>query len=165
MGARVSVEPDPDSGCEPVGTVRVEGTRLQGVAIGGAEIPRLIDEIPLLAVAGVLARGRTVIREAAELRLKETDRLTAMAVNLTRLGADVEEHPDGLAIEGAGRPAGGETVESYGDHRIAMAMAVLSLFTEQPVAIRAPGCIATSYPGFWDDFERIGGNIAADNGS
>ncbi|MBV8969442.1 MAG: 3-phosphoshikimate 1-carboxyvinyltransferase, partial [Verrucomicrobia bacterium] len=112
-----------------------------------AEIPNLIDELPVLAIAGALAQGRTMIRDAKELRVKETDRLSAIANNLTQMGVDVIELEDGLDING-GSPLIGGPVKSYGDHRIAMAFAIAGMFAEGETIIEDADCIATSYPGF-----------------
>jgi 3-phosphoshikimate 1-carboxyvinyltransferase len=162
MGADVAVLPqlgfgadvDPDSG-EPLGTVVVRGRELHATEVGGAEIPNLIDEIPTLCAAASLARGQTVIRDAAELRVKESDRIAAMAAVLQSFGVKVEQRPDGMAITGGGGLRGGATVDSLGDHRIAMTAAVMTLFADKPVTVRGVACIATSYPAFWDDLARV----------
>jgi len=135
----------------------VEGRALRGTEVGGAEIPDLIDELPLIAVAGALAQGRTVIRDAAELRVKESDRIRAVATNLSRMGVQVEERPDGLVIEGPTKLRGNVTIDSYGDHRIPMALSVLALFAGAPVRMHDIDCVAKSYPGFWDDLRKAGG--------
>jgi 3-phosphoshikimate 1-carboxyvinyltransferase len=158
MGARIEVSLSPGGADgEPAGTVRVTGAELRGTDVGGDEIPNLIDELPLLAAVGALAAGETRIRDAAELRVKESDRIATMAGNLRVLGADVEELPDGMVVRGAARICGGLEVGSFGDHRVAMAMAVLALFADAPVPIRDVACVATSYPTFWDDLERLAG--------
>jgi 3-phosphoshikimate 1-carboxyvinyltransferase len=158
MGAAIAVEPDAGAAaCETLGTIRVEGRALRGTEVGGPEIPDLIDELPLVAVAGALAEGRTTIRDAAELRVKESDRIRSMAVNLTRMGVKVEEHPDGLVIHGPARIRGNVTVTSLGDHRIPMAMTVLALVADAPVRMEDIECVAKSYPGFWDDLGKVGG--------
>ncbi len=154
MGARIREVVEDESYGEPEGEIRIQGTRLHGTVIEGAEIPNLIDEIPILTVAGVLAEGKTVIRDAAELRVKETDRLAAIATNLIALGADIVEREDGLEING-GAPLLGGRLRSYGDHRIAMAFAIAGLFAEEPVVIEDTECIATSYPGFADQLESF----------
>lgn len=159
-GARVKVEPDESNGeGEPIGSIHVEGARLRGVEVGGAEIPNLIDELPLVAVLGALAEGETRIRDAAELRVKESDRIASMAANLKLMGVEVEEHPDGMTIRGGAalKPQG--ALRSYGDHRIAMAMAVLAGFGESPAVIQNVACVATSYPSFWDDYRLLGGQV------
>lgn len=139
---------------EPVGEVRVRGRRLTATDVGGDEIPNLIDELPLVAVMGALAQGVTVIRDAEELRVKESDRIATMAANLTAAGVAVAETADGMRVTG-GPVSGGVAAESYGDHRVAMAMAVLALHAKAPLEIHDIACVATSYPGFWDDMERI----------
>jgi 3-phosphoshikimate 1-carboxyvinyltransferase len=159
MGADIAVETDDAIGaCEITGTIRVRGRRLRGTAVGGAEIPDLIDELPLVAVVGAVAEGQTEIRDAGELRVKESDRIVTMAGNLRRLGVRVEERRDGLIVHGPARPTGGGVVDSHGDHRIPMAMTVLSLHADGPVHMNDVGCVAKSYPGFWLDLERVGGH-------
>ena len=147
MGAAVEVRDLREEGGEPVGTVAVRAGRLHGTTIAGALIPRAIDELPLVAVAAALAEGETVIRDAAELRVKESDRVEALARELGRLGAHVEAQPDGLAVVGTHRLRGGR-VASGGDHRIAMSLAVAALCADGPVTIDDPACIETSFPGF-----------------
>jgi 3-phosphoshikimate 1-carboxyvinyltransferase len=115
--------------------------------IEGSEIPNVIDEIPILAVAGALASGKTVIRDAKELRVKETDRIAAIATNLRAMGADVEEAPDGITING-GKKLKGAKLSSFGDHRIAMAFAIAGLFATGETVIEDIECVQTSYPGF-----------------
>jgi 3-phosphoshikimate 1-carboxyvinyltransferase len=158
MGATVTVSNERTRHREPLAdlTVQNDGGRLHGVSVGGAIIPNLIDEIPILAVAAACAEGRTEIRDAAELRVKETDRLAATAAFLTAMGADVEELEDGLVIEG-GRPLHGATVESEGDHRIAMAAAVAALTATGETTIRDADCVAVSFPSFWDELDRLTG--------
>lgn len=159
MGADITFTETPDAtACEGLGVIRVQGRQLQGVEVGGSEIPDLIDELPLVAVAGALARGRTVIRDAAELRVKESDRIRSVVDNLTRLGITVEERPDGMIIEGATRVRGGVAVDSYGDHRLPMAMSVLALYADEPVRMDDIACVNKSYPGFWDDLRKVGGH-------
>src|SRR5690606_18716011 len=121
MGADITVENEREHGGEPIADLVVRPSALHGVSVGRALIPNLIDEIPVLAVAAACAEGRTEIRDAAELRVKETDRIAATVANLRALGADVEEFDDGFAVTG-GRPLTGATVESFDDHRMAMAM-------------------------------------------
>ena len=153
MGARIRIENERVEGGEPVADVSAESSRLHGVSIGGALIPRLIDEVPVLAVAAAVAEGVTTIRDAAELRVKESDRLAGIAAGLTKLGAQVEERPDGLTILG-GRLTGGE-VEAYGDHRLAMSLAVAALAATAPVFVNGGDCVDISYPTFWPDLERL----------
>jgi 3-phosphoshikimate 1-carboxyvinyltransferase len=156
MGAAVEVRDLRDEGGEPVGTVVVRGSRLHGTVIGGDLIPRAIDELPVLAVAAALADGETVIRDAAELRVKESDRVEVLARELRRLGAAVEAQPDGLVIVGTRRLRGGR-VTSGGDHRVAMALAVAGLCADGAVTVDDPACIDTSFPGFADALRRATG--------
>jgi len=155
MGAQIDCELDPGcSAWEETGTIRVRGCGLCGTEVGGDEIPNLIDELPLVAVAGAVARGETVVRDAAELRVKESDRIATMHRNLTLAGVRTDETPDGFRVQG-GAVRGGAIVESFGDHRIAMAMAVLGLHAAEPMDIRNVACIATSYPGFWNGLNLL----------
>jgi 3-phosphoshikimate 1-carboxyvinyltransferase len=156
MGARVEVRDEREEGGEPVGTVAVRAGPLRGVVIGGAVIPRAIDELPVLAVAACLAAGETVIRDAAELRVKESDRVAVLARELRRLGADITPQPDGLVIAGGRRLRGGR-VRSGGDHRVAMALAVAGLCAAGPVVIEDSGCVETSFPGFEAALRRAAG--------
>jgi 3-phosphoshikimate 1-carboxyvinyltransferase len=153
MGAHVS-EIVENAECEPSGTVEVRGTKLRATTIGGAEIPNVIDELPILAVAAALAEGRTIIKDAHELRVKETDRIAAVATNLRAFGVQVDEKEDGMEIEG-GAKLRGATVESFGDHRIAMASAILATFADGPSHIRDTACVDTSYPGFYEMLRKL----------
>ena len=139
---------------EPLGTIEIQGARLKGTIIEGREIPNVIDEIPILAVAAALAHGTTIIRDAGELRVKETDRLAAIATNLRAMGAQIAEREDGLEIYG-GAPLHGARVQSFGDHRIAMAFAVAGLFAEGETVIQDIDCVNTSYPGFHAQLEQV----------
>ena len=156
MGADIIVENERSYGGEPIADLVVRSSTLHGVHIGGTLIPNLIDEIPVLAVAAACASGRTEIRDAAELRVKETDRIAAMAANLQALGAHVEVFDDGLALEG-GRRLWGTTVRSFDDHRIAMAMGVAGLVAEGETLIEGADCARISFPGFWEALDRLSG--------
>jgi 3-phosphoshikimate 1-carboxyvinyltransferase len=147
MGANLTLEQPRQEGGEPVADVRVRGASLKGSTIHGEQIPRLIDEIPILAVAAAVAEGETVIGDAAELRVKEADRLSALAGELGKLGAAVTEVGDGLRILGKRRLQGG-VVSSRGDHRMAMSLAVAALFADGETIIRDVACVETSFPGF-----------------
>ncbi|MCB1065367.1 MAG: 3-phosphoshikimate 1-carboxyvinyltransferase [Verrucomicrobiae bacterium] len=153
MGARLKEIVDDENG-EPVGSVEVNGGELHGIEIGGDEIPKLIDEIPILAVAGALAKGTTIIRDAHELRVKESDRISAVAENLRRMGVTVQEFADGMEITG-GAKLKGATVESLGDHRIAMAFAVAGLYAEGETIVKDVDCVSTSYPGFEQELKQL----------
>ncbi len=156
MGARVSQVATRRWCGEPVGELRVAAGRLRGIRLRAASIPGLIDELPVLAVlAAGAARGRTVISGAAELRVKETDRISAVADGLKALGGLVEERPDGLVLVG-GRLQGG-TVDARGDHRIAMAFRIAGLLADGPVRVRGGDAIRISHPGFDRDLRRLCG--------
>ena len=137
---------------EPVADILVKSSSLKGIEIGGAVVPRAIDEFPVVSVAAAFAEGTTTIRDARELRVKETDRIAAMTSELSRLGAQVEAREDGMKIVGMERLRGG-SVASHGDHRIAMSMAVAALRAEGPVTIEDTECTATSFPRFWELLE------------
>lgn len=147
MGAKVREAIEDVEQVEPRGIVEVNGANLKATVIQGKEIPQLIDELPILAVAGALAHGTTIIRQAQELRVKETDRIAAIAHNLRSMGAQVVELNDGLEIHGRA-PLHGARLSSFGDHRIAMAFAVAGMFAEGETIIQGADCVATSYPGF-----------------
>ncbi|PYK28578.1 MAG: 3-phosphoshikimate 1-carboxyvinyltransferase [Verrucomicrobia bacterium] len=147
MGAQVREAVEGVDQVEPRGIVEVTGFPLKGTVIQGKEVPRLIDELPILSVAGALANGRTVIRQAGELRVKETDRIAAIAHNLRTMGTQVAELNDGLEISGPA-PLHGAQVASFGDHRIAMAFAIAGLFAEGETVVQDAECIRESYPGF-----------------
>lgn len=152
MGARVREFEFQKDG-EPIGTIDIEGAQLKATRIAGKEIPNVIDELPILAVAAALATGVTVIADAAELRVKETDRLAAIAHHLREMGVPVVELPDGLEITG-GAPLKGAKLDSLGDHRIAMAFAIAGLFAQGETVITGTDCVNTSYPGFYDILQR-----------
>jgi 3-phosphoshikimate 1-carboxyvinyltransferase len=147
MGAQVREAVEDVDQLEPRGIVEVTGAPLRGTVIQGKEVPQLIDELPILAVAGALASGTTIIRHAQELRVKETDRIAAIAHNLRIMGAQVIEMKDGLEIHGPA-PLHGARVASFGDHRIAMAFAVAGLFADGETIVQDADCIRESYPGF-----------------
>ena len=154
MGARIREIIETSMNGEPSGNIDVKGTTLHGTEIQGSEIPNVIDEIPIISVAAALAKGTTVIRDAAELRVKETDRIAAVASNLRAMGVSVEEFPDGMAITG-GAPLKGARLPSYGDHRIAMAFSIAGLFASGETIIDDTACVNTSYPGFAETLRRI----------
>ena len=154
MGAHIREVVETAAHGEPSGTIDIKGSQLHGTEVHGAEIPNVIDEIPAIAVAAALAEGRTVIRDAAELRVKETDRIAAVATNLRAMGVEVEEFPDGMAITG-GKPLKGAKLQSFGDHRIAMAFAIAGLFASGETVIEDTACVLTSYPGFMETLKKI----------
>lgn len=161
MGAELVVENGRLEAGEPVADVTVRHSPLRGVEVGGAMIPRAIDELPVLAVLATQARGRTVVRDAAELRVKETDRIATVAAELRRLGAAVEERPDGFVVEGPARLQSAP-VSSHGDHRLAMALAVAGLVAKGALLIEDTACIADSYPGFVRALRKLGAQLETD---
>jgi 3-phosphoshikimate 1-carboxyvinyltransferase len=151
MGAQIAEDVKSSAEGEPWGTLTIRGGGLKGTIIEGEEIPNVIDELPILAVAGALASGTTIIRGAKELRVKETDRISAVVENLKHFGVEVKELYDGMEITGSGGALlKGGKVRSFGDHRIAMAFAIAGLFSEGESVISGTECVATSYPGFDD---------------
>ena len=159
MGAEVEVAAEGERGGEPSGTIRTR-TRargsLQGVDVGGAEVPLAIDELPLVALAACFAEGTTTISEAAELRRKESDRVATVCEALNALGGRAEPTEDGIAVEGTGGLRGG-VVDSHGDHRIAMLAAVAGLASREGVEVEGMGAAAVSYPAFEDDLASLAG--------
>ena len=154
MGADLEVGDEREQGGEPVADIVVRSSRLSPVAIEGEVVPRLIDEVPALAVAAALTPGRTVIRGAGELRVKESDRIASTAAGLRCLGARVEELPDGLVVEGVEQLGGGRC-QSHGDHRLAMALAVAGLLARGETVVEDADATAVSYPNFWQDLRRL----------
>ena len=156
MGAQIEIKNHRWSGREPIADLTVRSSELTGVALDAEIIPRLIDEIPVLAVAALFAKGKTVIRGAEELRVKETDRLTAITAELTKMGAKIEETPDGLIIEGP-QKLNFAHCHSHDDHRMAMAMAVAGA-ASAGVEISEPDCVAISYPDFYTVLDMLAGS-------
>jgi 3-phosphoshikimate 1-carboxyvinyltransferase len=158
MDADIVLENQREVAGEPVADLRVRYTRgLKGCTIGGDIIPRLIDEVPILAVAAIFAQGTTIIKDAAELRVKESDRLAVMASQLTRMGAQVTELPDGLEITG-GTPLHGADVDSYTDHRIAMSLAIAALNAKGTTSIHRAEAASISYPNFITTLQQVIGD-------
>ena len=155
MGADITVSSERLQGGEPVADLVVRSSRLEGTVVEGPAVVRLIDEVPALAVAAALARGRTVIRDVGELRVKESDRILATAQELRKLGARVEERPDGLIIEGVGALRGAPC-DSRGDHRLAMALAVAGMVAQGETALSGAEAMSISYPGFWQHLAELG---------
>jgi 3-phosphoshikimate 1-carboxyvinyltransferase len=150
MGARVTEENKRLEGGEWVADLVVTPDRLCGTTITGAQVPAMVDELPLLACVATRAVGETLITGASELRVKESDRITAVVANLRAIGADAEELPDGMRIVGSDRPLAGK-VATHGDHRLAMAFGVLGAAAGNAIEVDDRDCVAVSYPGFWTD--------------
>ncbi|MDD2271784.1 MAG: 3-phosphoshikimate 1-carboxyvinyltransferase [Desulfuromonadaceae bacterium] len=156
MGGDIQLLDQREVSGEPVADILVRSSRLKGISISGAVVPRAIDEFPAICVAAALAEGVTVVRDAKELRVKETDRITAMADNLRALGIVVTESEDGMDITGSEQLLGG-TVDSCGDHRIAMSMSVAALVASSAITVTDIACVATSFPTFFPLLEKVAG--------
>jgi 3-phosphoshikimate 1-carboxyvinyltransferase len=156
MGAEIEVEDEAERGGEPSGRLRVRASRLRGTDVGGAEIPLAIDELPLVALAACFAEGETTIRDAAELRRKESDRIATVSEALTALGAEVETSEGGMRVAGTAGLRGGQ-IDSHGDHRIAMLGAVAGLASREGVEVNGMDAAAVSYPGFERDLASLAG--------
>jgi 3-phosphoshikimate 1-carboxyvinyltransferase len=154
MGASIMIENEGKEGGEPIADIIVKSSELKGVDIGGELIPRLIDEIPVIAVAAAMAKGTTTIRDAGELRVKESDRIAATASELRKLGVQIEEMLDGMVIHGTGK-LGGAECDSHGDHRLAMMLAIAGLVAEGDTVIYNAEAVNISYPDFWDDLNEL----------
>lgn len=153
MGANLEVKSDGEA-AEPTATLTIRTSQLQATTIEGALIPTLIDEVPILALLATQANGKTIIRDAEELKVKETDRITAVVDELKKLGANIEATDDGMIIEGPTRLHGGK-LRTYGDHRIGMMAAVAALITDGAVEIDDAECIAVSYPTFFEHVDAV----------
>lgn len=154
MGADMSVEIVGEEQAEPTATITIRTSNLQATTIGGDIIPRLIDEIPILALLATQAQGTTIIKDAEELKVKETDRITAVVDELTKLGANIEATDDGMIIHGP-TPLHGGSLKTYGDHRIGMMGAIAALITDGTVELDDSECIAVSYPTFFDHVATV----------
>ncbi len=154
MGAQLALQNAREVTGEPRGDVTIQASELRAVQIGGALIPRVIDELPIVAICATQAHGVTVIRDAQELRVKETDRIRAVTENLKRMGAQIEELPDGWVIPGP-QLLRGAVIDSCGDHRIAMAFSIAGLIAQGETVIEGAQWVDISYPGFYDDLEQV----------
>lgn len=156
MGANIKVRNESVVSGEPVADIEIESCSLHGVEIGGDMIPRLIDEIPIIALAGIFAEGKTVIRDAQELRVKESDRIRVTIKELSKMGAVIEEMPDGMIIYG-GRKLSGAECHSHGDHRLAMMLGIAGLVADGETIVDNAEAADVSYPGFWQDLTMLSG--------
>ena len=154
MGGDIAVEEERTVGGEPVADIVVRSSKLEGTEVAGDMIPRLLDEVPVLAVAAAHAHGRTVIRDAQELVVKESDRIASTASQLSVLGVNVDARADGMTIEG-GAGTGGGSVRSFGDHRLAMALAIAGLCGRSEVTIEGADAVTVSYPDFWRHVDEV----------
>lgn len=162
MGADIELQNEKFLGEEPVADIRIRSAQLKGIVIADHLVPIAIDEFPIIMIAAALAEGETLLRNAAELRVKESDRITAMCTGLRELGIEVDELEDGMRVYG-GRLNGG-TVDSFDDHRIAMSFAIAGLQASAPVTIQRCDNVNTSFPGFRDCINALGGQIEAGDG-
>lgn len=153
MGADITLL-NPSMEGEPTADLLIRTSSLHGTTVGGDIIPTLIDEIPMIAVMAAFAEGTTVIKDAAELKVKESDRIAVMVENLKRMGADIEATDDGMIIHG-GKPLHGAVIDSYADHRIAMSFAVAGAVCDGPLSIRGAECVNISYPEFYQDLYSL----------
>ena len=162
MGAELDFANRRMVGGEAVADVTARHSPLRGVDVPAARVPAMIDEVPILAVAAGCAEGRTILHGLGELRVKESDRLAAIVAGLTRCGVRAAVEGDSLIVEGSsGPPPGGATVATQGDHRIAMSFLILGLAAQRPIAVDAPGMIATSFPGFAGLMASLGAELAS----
>jgi len=153
MGASISVT-EQEGWEEPVATLVVRPSELRGITVEAGDVPGMVDELPVLACLAALAEGETRITGAGELRVKESDRISALVAGLRAIGADAGELPDGLVVRGVRRPLAG-AVKTHGDHRMAMAFGVLGALPGNDVVVDDPDCVAVSYPEFWNDLGRM----------
>ncbi len=154
MGVSITMQDERDAGGEPLGTLVVRPGTLRATSVRGAEIPRAIDELPLIACVAARAVGETRISGAAELRVKESDRITAVVRNLRLIGVDAEELPDGMIIRGSDAPLRGHVI-THGDHRLAMAFGILAAIPGNAITIDDPACVSVSFPDFWTELARV----------
>ena len=158
MDGNIELVNERDVAGEPVADIVATSSNLRGTELAGSIMPLLMDEVPVIAVAAAMAEEETVIRDAAELRVKETDRISATVDWLVAAGVEAEARDDGMAIMGSGRIAGG-TFQSQDDHRIAMALGVAAMVSDDPITVVDAGCASISYPEFWDELQSLGGIV------
>ena len=154
MGAQITLEGKRDVGGEPVADVMVRASDLRGATVAGDRVVRMIDEFPVFAVAATQAAGTTVVRDARELRVKETDRIAAVVEELRKMGAAIEEREDGFVVQGP-TPLHGARVDSHGDHRLGMALAIAGLIARGETILHHAHCVVDSYPTFWDTLHTL----------
>ena len=162
MGAEIRIEERSLRGGEPLGNLIVRSSLLHGTQVGGAQVVRMIDEFPIFAVAAACADSPTLVRDAAELRYKESDRIAALCESLRALGVDIRETSDGFYLPGNTPPQGG-SVQSFGDHRLAMSLAVAGLAARGPVRVEGAEMMAESFPAFVETLRALGANLQVEN--
>ena len=155
MGAKIKIDNEGYEGGEPVADISVESSELKGIEISGEIIPRVIDELPILALAACFADGKTLIKDSEELRVKESDRIKATVDSLSKLGAQIEETEDGMLINGGSQLVGAE-VNSFGDHRIAMTNGIAGLIAKNETTVINSEAADISYPSFWETLKTLG---------
>jgi 3-phosphoshikimate 1-carboxyvinyltransferase len=158
MGADITITEAGLEAGEPIGDIHVRYAALKAVEVGGDKVVRMIDEFPVMMVAALTAEGRTVVREAEELRVKETDRLAVMTQELLKLGAEITETEDGFIINGPQKLVGA-TVDGHDDHRIAMSMTVAGLLADEGTIVTDAKCAGDSFPGFQETLSQLGGML------
>jgi 3-phosphoshikimate 1-carboxyvinyltransferase len=159
MGADISVEETGLQAGDPVGTIRIRHSALKGVSVGGEVVVRMIDEFPILMVAALAAEGKTYVRDARELRVKETDRLAVMTAELTKMGAQITETEDGFVINGPQRLTGAR-VYGHDDHRISMALVVAGLIASGETTVDDARCAGDSFPGYAETLAKLGAIVS-----
>lgn len=161
MGADLVISNVRVASGEDVGDITAKFSKLKGVVVPPERAPSMIDEYPILAIAAAFAEGETVMRGVGEMRVKESDRIALTAAGLEACGVDVEEEPEGFIVRGTGQPPrGGATVETHGDHRIAMSHLILGMAAQEAVSVDEPGMIATSFPGFVELMRGLGATLS-----
>jgi 3-phosphoshikimate 1-carboxyvinyltransferase len=163
MGANIRISRQAVFGGEPVGDITIKSSNLSGVEVRGEQVVRMIDEMPIFSVAAAYAKGITTVRDASELRVKESDRISSLSQELRKLGVAVEEKLDGFIISG-GHPVSGGTVEPHGDHRLAMSLAAVGLAAQSPVQVQGAEIIAESFPEFTGILQGLGAGLKVEEG-
>jgi 3-phosphoshikimate 1-carboxyvinyltransferase len=162
MGAEIRINAQSCRNGEAVGDLTVNYSRLHGTSIAGEQVVRMIDEFPIFAVAAAFAQGETTVQDAAELRVKESDRIAALGSELRILGVPVSERPDGFTIQG-GAPVKGGCLQPHGDHRLAMSLAVAGLAAQAPVIVQDAEIIRESFPEFIETLQALGARLTLES--
>jgi 3-phosphoshikimate 1-carboxyvinyltransferase len=155
MGASIEIIPHESQTFEPIADILIRTSSLKGTTISGDLIPKLIDEIPVIALLATQAEGDTIVKDASELKVKETNRIDTVVGELTKIGANIKATDDGMVITGKSKLVGNATVSSHGDHRIGMMLAIASCITEEPINLQDAKAIDVSYPNFFDHLSLL----------